>query len=144
MEGLGYYSRARTMQKAARLLVEKFDAKLPEEASILEKLPGIGPYTAAAISSIAFGKDEAVVDGNVKRVLARVCNYAKPVNIPASQLELRRMAQDLLPQGKAGDYNQAVMDLGATICTPRAPKCAFCPCRRFAQRQRLICNLPCR
>lgn len=126
-EGLGYYSRARTLQKAARVLVEKFSGKLPEETSILEKLPGIGPYTAAAISSIAFGRDEAVVDGNVKRVLARVCNYSKPVNIPASQSELRRMAQDLLPAGKAGDYNQAIMDLGATLCTPRAPKCESCP-----------------
>lgn len=128
-EGLGYYSRARTLQKAARVLVEKFNSKLPEEAPILEKLPGIGPYTAAAISSIAFGRDEAVLDGNVKRVLARVCNYSKPVNVPSSQPELRRMAQDLLPAGKAGDYNQAMMDLGATICTPRAPKCETCPVR---------------
>jgi len=126
-EGLGYYSRARTLQKAARMLVEKFDGRLPDEAPALEKLPGIGPYTAAAIASIAFGKDEAVVDGNVKRVLARVCNYSNPVNIPASQSELRRMAQDLLPAGKAGDYNQALMDLGATICTPRVPKCDSCP-----------------
>ncbi len=126
-EGLGYYSRARKLHKAARMIVEKFNGQLPEEASILETLPGIGPYTAAAISSIAFGKDEAVLDGNVKRVLARVCNYSKPVNAAASQIDLRRMAKDLLPAGKAGDYNQAVMDLGATICTPRAPKCESCP-----------------
>ncbi len=126
-EGLGYYSRARSLQKAAKVLVEKFEGKLPEEASILETLPGIGPYTAAAISSIAFGKNEAVVDGNVKRVLARVFNYSKPVNIHASQLDLRRLAQELLPVGKAGDFNQAMMDLGATICTPRTPKCQSCP-----------------
>lgn len=126
-EGLGYYSRARSLLKTARIVVEKYDGKLPGDAALLQHLPGIGPYAAAAIASIAFDQNEAVLDGNVKRVLARVINYAKPVNSTAAEKELRAMAQSLLPPGQAGDFNQAVMDLGATVCTPRSPKCAVCP-----------------
>jgi len=126
-EGLGYYSRARSLHKAAQLMAERYGGSLPSDPTLLLKLPGIGPYTAAAIASIAFGLDEAVVDGNVKRVLARVLDYRAPVNTPAAEKELRTIARSLLPEGKAGDYNQALMDLGATVCTPRSPACSRCP-----------------
>ena len=126
-EGLGYYSRARSMHKAARLLAQNHGSRLPGEFKALVSLPGIGPYTAAAIASIAFGLDHAVVDGNVKRVLARLLPYTNAVNTPSAEKDLRRIAQSLLPAGRAGDYNQAVMELGALICLPRNPKCAACP-----------------
>lgn len=126
-EGLGYYSRARSLYKAAQLVSQEYGGSLPSDPALLLKLPGIGAYTAAAISSIAFGLDEAVVDGNVKRVLARVLEYCAPVNTPAAEKELRAIARSLLPEGSAGDYNQAIMDLGATLCTPRSPACGRCP-----------------
>jgi A/G-specific adenine glycosylase len=132
-EGLGYYSRARNLHKAARVMMENFGSSLPREHSQLLDLPGIGAYTAAAIASIAFGQDRAVVDGNVKRVLARVMNYEQPVNTPAAEKELRGMAGDLLPAGEAGDFNQAMMDLGATICVPRNPLCEQCPLAAVCQ-----------
>ncbi len=128
-EGLGYYSRARSLLKTARIVVDRYYGKLPDDVVLLQHLPGIGPYAAAAIASIAFGKDEAVLDGNVKRVLARVFNYTVAVNTSAAENELRKIAQALLPHGQAGDFNQAMMDLGATICTPRSPKCVICPVR---------------
>ena len=126
-EGLGYYSRVLSMQKAARFLLEKHAGALPPDHDALLALPGIGPYTAAAIASIAFGLDYAVVDGNVKRVLARLLNYSNPVNTPEAEAELRGIARGLLPPGSAGEFNQAMMDLGAVICTPRNPACARCP-----------------
>lgn len=126
-EGLGYYSRARSLYKAARQLVQDYGSQLPEDVKLLARLPGIGPYTAAAVASIGFGLDHAVVDGNVKRVLARLLRYTKAVNTPAAEEELRIIAQNLLPTGRAGVYNQAVMELGALICLPRNPKCASCP-----------------
>ena len=92
-------------------------------------LPGIGPYTAAAIASIAFGQDEPVVDGNVRRVLSRVFNILHPAGSSQSERTLKALAGEHLPSGRAGEYNQALMDLGATICTPRSPACAICPCR---------------
>ncbi len=126
-EGLGYYSRARNLFKAAQKVVEKFDGHIPSTAAELASLPGIGRYTAAAISSIAFGSNEAVVDGNVKRVLARVFLVQAAINSPEGEKTLWTLAEDLLPFGHAGDYNQAVMDLGATICTPKNPACPNCP-----------------
>lgn len=126
-EGLGYYSRARAMHKTAHILVESYHASLPKDYAALTRLPGIGPYTAAAIASIAFGLPYAVVDGNVKRVLARLVPYTQPVNTPAAGKELGEIAQDLLPLEHPGDYNQAVMELGALICLPRNPRCAQCP-----------------
>jgi A/G-specific adenine glycosylase len=143
-EGLGYYSRARSMLKTARIVVEKFDGKIPGDSEKLQHLPGIGPYAAAAIASIAFGQNEAVLDGNVKRVLARVINYTKPVNSTTAENELRATAQSLLPPGQAGDFNQALMDLGATICTPRSPKCTVCPLRTVcsALKLNLVDKLP--
>lgn len=138
-EGLGYYSRARAMIRAARQLVQQNGGVLPANIEALSRLPGIGPYTAAAIASIAFGLDHAVVDGNVKRVLARLLPYTDPVNTPHAEKELRQIAQEWLPIGQAGDYNQAMMELGALICLPRSPKCLICPvsrlCEAFAQRR---------
>jgi A/G-specific adenine glycosylase len=126
-EGLGYYSRARSLHKAAHLLVLQHDGHLPNDFNLLKSLPGIGPYTAAAIASIAFGLNHAVVDGNVKRVLARLLPYTQAVNMPSAEKELRQIAQDLLPADRPGDYNQAMMELGALICLPRNPRCADCP-----------------
>lgn len=126
-EGLGYYSRARALHKTAGLLVQKFNARLPDDHAALIKLPGIGPYTAAAIASIAFGLPHAVADGNVKRVLSRLLPYEQAVNSPSAEKELREIAHGLLPAENTGDYNQAIMELGALICLPRNPKCSQCP-----------------
>ncbi|PKN98709.1 MAG: A/G-specific adenine glycosylase [Chloroflexi bacterium HGW-Chloroflexi-4] len=126
-EGLGYYSRARNMLKSARIVIENLQGQFPSSAADLVKLPGIGRYTAAAISSIAFGANEAVLDGNVKRVLSRVFEISEEVNTPEGEKKLWLLAAELLPKGEASAYNQAVMDLGATICTPKSPDCTGCP-----------------
>ena len=123
--GLGYYARARNLLKCARAVVVDFDGKFPETNDELLTLPGIGPYTAAAISAIAFDQASVVVDGNVERVMARLHNVHKP--LPASKPALTALAAKLTPQNRAGDYAQAVMDLGATVCTPRNPACSICP-----------------
>lgn len=136
-EGLGYYSRARNLHRAAQTVVRDYAGRLPRTVDALRALPGIGRYTAAAIASIAFGADVAVLDGNVKRVLARVSNYTGDVKTPRGETHLWTLAQSLLPPGRAGDYNQALMDLGATVCTPRAPACPVCPLRDACQAQRL-------
>jgi len=130
-EGLGYYSRARALHRTARLLQQDFGGELPQDFDALLGLPGIGPYTAAAIASIAFGLDYAVLDGNVKRVLSRLLPYTRPINTPSAENELRELACGLLPAGEAGTYNQAVMELGALICLPRNPKCTECPVARL-------------
>jgi A/G-specific adenine glycosylase len=126
-EGLGYYTRARNLRKAAQLVCEKFQGNIPQSMQELRTLPGCGQYTAAAIASIAYGQDEAVVDGNVKRVLARVFNLEHVANTPGGDAEFWHIARELLPPGSASDYNQAIMDFGATLCTPRAPMCGICP-----------------
>jgi A/G-specific adenine glycosylase len=126
-EGLGYYSRARNLQRAARQVVEQAGGRLPASREELERLPGIGPYTAGAIASIAFGQNEAALDGNIRRVLARVFAVRTPARSPAGERELWDLARQHLPPGRAGDYNQAIMDLGATVCTPRSPNCLLCP-----------------
>ena len=132
-EGLGYYSRARSILKAARMIVEQYSGNLPQSREDLQKLPGLGRYTAAAIASIAFGRDEVVLDGNVKRVLSRCFNIRAPVDTPSGEKLLWQTAEELLPMGQAGDYNQAVMDLGATICTPKSPDCVRCPVAAICQ-----------
>jgi A/G-specific adenine glycosylase len=136
-EGLGYYSRARSILKAARVIEEKYGGKFPDERKELEKLPGLGRYTAAAIASIAFGRDEVVLDGNVKRVLSRCFNLSEPIDTPSGEKLLWQKAESLLPSGKAGEYNQAVMDLGATVCTPRTPACSACPLAGICEAKRL-------
>lgn len=126
-EGLGYYSRARHMKRAAEWIVVQRSGVFPSTIEEIRQLPGVGPYTAAAIASIAFNVDAAVVDGNVKRVLARVCGYRGDVKTPRGLHDLQAISDRVLAIGQAGDYNQAVMDLGATICTPRKPRCEVCP-----------------
>ncbi len=126
-EGLGYYTRARNLHRAAQLMVNENDGQLPRTVGRLLALPGIGRYTAAAIASLAFGADAAVLDGNVKRVLARVFNIEEDVKSARGEKHLWALAESLLPRGEAGDYNQALMDLGATVCAPRAPRCDQCP-----------------
>jgi A/G-specific adenine glycosylase len=143
-EGLGYYSRARNLHKAAKMVLEVYNGQLPTTRSELETLPGIGPYTAGAIASIAFGKDEAAVDGNIKRVYARLFEISDPVNTPAGEKAIWTLAEAYLPQGQAGDYNQALMDLGATICLPRQPRCHLCPLAEscLAYKNNLTTELP--
>ncbi len=136
-EGLGYYSRARNLQRAARQVVERHAGQLPASRSELERLPGIGPYTAGAIASIAFGQDEAALDGNIRRVLARVFAVRTPARSPAGDRELWDLARQHLPPGRAGDYNQAIMDLGATVCTPRSPECLLCPLMEICEARKL-------
>jgi A/G-specific adenine glycosylase len=126
-EGLGYYSRARNLHRTAQILVAENDGQLPENVQALRQLPGIGRYTAAAIASMAFGKDEAALDGNIRRVLARVFDVQLPLRSTEGERKLWELANENLPPGQAGDYNQALMDLGAMICTPRQPDCHNCP-----------------
>ncbi|MEL6642494.1 MAG: A/G-specific adenine glycosylase [Pseudomonadota bacterium] len=123
--GLGYYARARNLLKCARVVVADYGGRFPDDHQALLGLPGIGPYTAAAISAIAFDRPETVVDGNVERVIARLFNVQTP--LPTAKPELTDLAARLTPDARPGDYAQAVMDLGATICTPRNPACGICP-----------------
>ncbi|SPH22995.1 Adenine DNA glycosylase [Ascidiaceihabitans donghaensis] len=125
--GLGYYARARNLLKCARAIVADHGGIFPADHAALLKLPGIGPYTAAAISSIAFDLRHVVVDGNVERVMARLYNVHTP--LPAAKPELTTLAEALTPNSRPGDYAQAVMDLGATLCTPKSPACGICPWR---------------
>ena len=123
--GLGYYARARNLLKCARLIAKNKSGKFPEEMEALLKLPGIGPYTASAISSIAYDNPETVVDGNVERVISRIFNVH--TELPKAKKELSVLAKQLTPKLRSGDYAQAIMDLGATICKPKIPNCDICP-----------------
>lgn len=125
--GLGYYARARNLLKCARVVANEHEGQFPDTRDALLNLPGVGPYTAAAISAIAFDRPETVVDGNVERVMARLFDIHTP--LPTAKPELTERAAALTPQERPGDYAQAVMDLGATICTPRSPACGICPWR---------------
>ncbi len=125
--GLGYYARARNLLACARVVAGELGGRFPDTEDGLRALPGIGAYTAAAIAAIAFGRRAVVVDGNVERVMARL--FAVDTPLPAAKPELRALAARLTPDEGAGDHAQAVMDLGATICTPRAPACGICPWR---------------
>jgi A/G-specific adenine glycosylase len=136
-EGLGYYSRARNLHKAAQLLVRDYHGQLPNTVPALRKIPGIGPYTAGALASLAFGLDEPVVDGNVRRVLARLFNLTEPAAAPAGTRRLWALAAAHLPPGRAANYNQALMELGALVCTPRNPACEQCPVNAHCEAYRL-------
>lgn len=142
--GLGYYSRARNLHRAAREIVERHGGALPREAAALRELPGVGRYTAAAIASICFGEAEAVLDGNVKRVIARLFADRRAINDPANTDHFWSVAQHLLDRGDSGDFNQAMMELGATVCTPQSPRCARCPVRTHcaADRDGIAAALP--
>ena len=132
-EGLGYYSRARNLHKAARIVAERYGGELPRDLEELSKLPGIGRYTLGAIASIAFGMDVPALDGNIKRVYARLFDLSVPVDTPQGEKLLWDLAEKQLPRQQAGDYNQALMDLGATICIPKNPRCLICPLMKICQ-----------
>ncbi|MDZ7658494.1 A/G-specific adenine glycosylase [Fodinibius sp.] len=126
-EGLGYYSRARHLHAAAKLVVDEFDGNVPETWDEITKLKGVGPYTAAAVLSIAFQKKHAVVDGNVIRVLSRYLGIEDDVRSSSTKNAIQDAADELISDERPGDYNQALMELGATICTPSNPDCEECP-----------------
>jgi A/G-specific adenine glycosylase len=134
-ENLGYYARARHMHEAAKIIQHECAGKMPETWDEIIRLPGIGSYTAGAILSIAFGKRVPAIDGNVRRVLSRLFAVEDPIDSPRTQRELHRLAEELLPRHASGNFNQALMDLGSLICTPKNPLCNSCPvpnhCRAF-------------
>jgi A/G-specific adenine glycosylase len=136
-EGLGYYSRARNLHKAAITVYEHFAGELPQDLAALRRLPGIGRYTAGAIASMAFAQDEPTLDANIRRVLARVFDMAEPADSPKGAGILWGLAGEHLPAGHAGDYNQALMDLGALVCLPREPRCLLCPLQELCQARQL-------
>jgi A/G-specific adenine glycosylase len=125
--GLGYYRRARTLHAAAQQVSRERGGIFPREASELREIEGIGPYTAGAVASIAFDTAAALVDGNVIRAFARIFAVNDDVRKPAGVAKIWKLAEDLVPKKNAGDWNQALMELGATVCTPRAPRCLVCP-----------------
>ena len=133
-QGLGYYSRARNLHKCAGVVAGELGGRFPDSEAELAKLPGIGPYTAAAVAAIGFGRKATPVDGNIERVVARLNAVETPM--PAAKPEIRRLAEALTPDERAGDFAQAMMDLGATVCRPKAADCGTCPlasgCRAFA------------
>lgn len=126
-QGLGYYSRGRNLHKAAQMLVEKFNANFPSNFEDILKLPGVGNYTAAAIASFAYNLPHAVVDGNVYRVLSRYLNTSEYIDTPQGQKYYQQIADELLDPINPAVHNQAIMELGALICTPRNPNCEHCP-----------------
>lgn len=132
-EGLGYYARARNLHKAAKRIANEFNGVVPSDYDTLISLPGIGPYTAAAIASIAGNHDVAVVDANVNRVFARIFDIATTIKERRAQKLVRTLVDQLLPRGKARQYNQALMDFGGLVCTPKAPLCSGCPVREFCR-----------
>jgi A/G-specific adenine glycosylase len=125
--GLGYYARARNLHACAREVARRHGGRFPASEDELRALPGIGTYTSAAVAAIAFGRKAAPVDGNIERVIARLFAVATP--LPQAKAELQRLAECLVPESRAGDFAQAMMDLGATICTPKRPSCMLCPWR---------------
>ena len=144
-EGLGYYSRARNLQKAAAQLVESHNGKLPRTAEKLQALPGFGPYISAAVASIAFGEAVPVVDGNVLRVTSRLFGLDDDVRQPATRTKFYKRLLPLVPEDAPGDFNQALMELGALVCRPVArPACETCPLRNdcVARRDDRVAELP--
>ncbi len=132
-EGLGYYARARNLHRAAIAIVTDFNGVIPSDMEDLRKLPGIGAYTAAAVASLAFGADEPALDGNLRRVLARLTALPLDIKTPRAEAELTAIARQMLPPGRAGDFNQALMDLSNQVCLPREPRCKVCPLTEFCQ-----------
>ena len=132
-EGMGYYARARNLHRAAKTVVEKHHGKIPGDWHDFRKLPGVGDYIASAVLSIAFHKPHAVVDGNVKRVMARLLQIDAPVNQSASYKIFKDASETLLDHQHPGMFNQAIMELGALICKPKHPNCGRCPLQRFCR-----------
>ena len=135
-EGLGYYARARNLHRAARIVRDLHDCVVPADVTAFRNLPGVGDYIAAAVMSIAFDQPYAVVDGNVKRVLARLLLVEAPVNRPADHKIFKAAAAQLLDMSRPGTFNQAMMELGALICTPRRPACSDCPVKVHCRAER--------
>ncbi len=135
-EGLGYYSRARSLQKAAKMIVDQYGGELPADVEKLRALPGIGDYTSGAIASIAFGIPKAAVDGNVERVICRYDAITDSVGTPAMRKRITQRVQELVPDDRPGAFANAMMEMGAVMCTPKNPKCLICPvresCKGFA------------
>jgi A/G-specific adenine glycosylase len=133
--GLGYYSRARNLHACAKAVVERHGGRFPDREAELRRLPGVGAYTAAAVAAIAFGQPAAAVDGNVERVVARLFRIEEP--LPKAKPAIRQLTEAMVPPDRPGDFAQALMDLGATLCTPKRPACALCPwmapCRARAE-----------
>ncbi|MCY3762472.1 MAG: A/G-specific adenine glycosylase [Gemmatimonadetes bacterium] len=142
-EGLGYYARARNLQAAAKKVVAELDGQLPRTPEQLGELPGIGPYTAAAVSSIAFDGDHPVLDGNVTRVLCRLLLVEEDPRRSAVKTRLIAAGERLLARGRAGDFNQALMELGARVCTPSRPRCGDCPLAEFCAARRELDDPAC-
>ncbi|MFP5213427.1 MAG: A/G-specific adenine glycosylase [Acidobacteriota bacterium] len=136
-EGMGYYLRARNIHKTARIVMDEFGGVFPREYGAVRSLPGIGRYTAGAVMSFAYNGDYPVVDGNVERIFARLFNIATPVKEPSTHEFIWKIAGELLPQGKARRFNQALMDLGAIACLPRRPDCPKCPITSLCESHRL-------
>jgi A/G-specific adenine glycosylase len=135
--GLGYYSRARNLQRAAKEMVSRHAGNFPRAYEAALALPGIGRYTAAAVLSIAYDAPHAVLDGNVARVLARIGAVRGDLRAPALWRKLEAAAQDLLARNAPGDWNQAMMELGATVCTPKSPRCEDCPAEKWCRARKL-------
>ena len=142
--GLGYYARARNLRRAAAAVVADHGGAIPASEAALRELPGIGPYTAAAVAAIAFDARAFALDGNTMRVLARLTGERRPVDLPATRAALHARGLGEVPRRRAGDFNQAMMELGALVCTPRSPRCDVCPlagaCR--ARAEGLTASLP--
>ncbi len=132
-ENLGYYSRARNIHAAAKVIVEKFGGQVPDNLEVIKTLPGIGEYSAGAILSIAYGQTLPAVDGNVRRILCRLFAIRKPMDDTREQKKLQKLAASLIPAKNPGDFNQALMDLGATICKAKNPDCSRCPVANLCQ-----------
>ena len=132
-EGLGYYARARNLHKAAKVIVTELDGQIPEDYATFRKLPGVGDYSAAAVQSIAFDAPYAAVDGNIKRVLARLFLIESPINDARSAKAFQQQADELLDIKVPGLFNQAMMELGATVCRPQSPTCLVCPVNPFCK-----------
>src|SRR5439155_16385916 len=132
-QGLGYYSRARNLHAAAKCVMKDHGGELPQGVQELQRLPGIGRYTAGAISSIAFDRRAPILDGNVTRVLCRLDHMVDDPRSKEMQQRLWRRAEEILPRRRCGDFNSALMELGATVCTPKNPKCPVCPVREFCE-----------
>ena len=126
-EGLGYYSRARSIHKAAQKIVSDYNGEIPSDTALLQKLPGIGAYTAGAIASIGFGLPAAALDGNIRRILTRYYDISDPVRTPQTERLLWKLAEENLDRERPGDFNEALMDLGSAVCLPENPQCLICP-----------------
>ncbi|RME83243.1 MAG: A/G-specific adenine glycosylase, partial [Caldilineae bacterium] len=134
-EGLGYYRRAHHLHRAAQMVVREYGGRIPDSEEDLRRLPGVGRYTAAAILSLAFGRRAAVLDGNVRRVLARLYDLEASIDDPATEQWLWQTASELVDPERPGPFNEAMMELGATICVPRTPACSRCPLRTHCLAQ---------